>query len=104
MKIILNILSILCLLVITATCQNSDKITEENPNTMKVTGTIEQQGITTYQYGTHTISSDESYYALKSDAVELDNHLNKEVTITAEKIAGYPVDGGPDYLLVLKVE
>ncbi|HET8886595.1 MAG TPA: hypothetical protein VFM70_09625 [Salinimicrobium sp.] len=98
MKIVSFILS---LLFLTATCQNS---TEKNADKMQITGTIEQQGITTYQYGTHTISSEEESYALKSDAVNLDNYLNQEVTITAEKITGYPVDGGPEYLLVLEVE
>lgn len=78
--------------------------TSVNNDTMKVTGTIEPQGITSYQYGTHTLSNEDIFYALKSDSVDLNDYLNQEVTITAEKIEGYPVDGGPEFLLVLKVD
>lgn len=77
--------------------------TSVNNDDIKVTGIIEEQGITSYQYGTHTLSNDDTFYALKSDVVDLNNYLNKEVSITAEKIEGYPVDGGPEFLLVLEV-
>lgn len=70
---------------------------------MELTGTIQQQGITSYQYGTHTLSNDNTFYALKSEAVNLDDYVDEEVTILAEKIEGYPVDGGPEYLLVLEI-
>lgn len=70
---------------------------------MEVTGTIEQQGMTSYQYGTHTLTNDETFYALKSEKVDLDEYVGQKVTVTAEKIQGYPVDGGPEYLMVLKV-
>lgn len=71
---------------------------------MEITGTIREQGITSYQYGTHTIETENNFYALKSEAVDLSKYLDQEVTIVAEKIEGYPVDGGPDYLLVLEVK
>ncbi len=70
---------------------------------MELTGTIQQQGITSYQYGTHTLSTDGTFYALKSEAVNLDDYTDQEVTILAKKIEGYPVDGGPEYLLVLEI-
>lgn len=70
---------------------------------MELTGTIQQQGITSYQYGTHTLSNDNTFYALRSEAVNLDDYVDEEVTILAEKIEGYPVDGGPEYLLVLEI-
>lgn len=111
MKVLLNLLAGLSLLFFTQTCSNST--TEEdgtasaviNQNTMKITGTIREQGMTTYQYGTHTITTaNDEFYALTSEAVNLDNYTNQEVTIVAEKIEGYPVDGGPDYLKVLEVK
>lgn len=103
MKLALNLLAGLSLLLTTATCNNS-MVTDQTPsNQMEVTGTIQPQGMTSYQYGTHTISNKETFYALKSEAVNLDDYLDQEVTIKAKKIAGYPVDGGPEYLLVLEV-
>lgn len=110
MKIITNIL-LFSLLLFTQTC--SDKNEEEVNSasatakeiTMEITGTIQEQGITSYQYGTHTITTiDDDFYALKSDAVDLNAYLDEEITIVAEKIAGYPLSGGPDYLLVLEVK
>ena len=98
------------LLLFTATCS---KIPEEegsasaiiNETSMEITGTIQEQGMTSYQYGTHTITTgNDEFYALKSEAVELESYVNKEVTIIAEKIEGYPVDGGPEYLMVLEVK
>lgn len=70
----------------------------------KYSGIIEATGITSYQYGTHTLKTEKEFYALKSDAVDLSEFEGESVTITAEKIEGYPVDGGPVYLKVNKVE
>ena len=49
-------------------------------------------------YGTHIISG----YALRSDLVNLDEFINRNVTISKSgyKIDGYPVDGGPVYIEV----
>lgn len=85
--------------IFTATCNS----TTTQENTMEITGNIEPQGITSYQYGTHTISNEEQFYAIRSEAVDLDDFIGKEVTIVAEKIEGYPLEGGPEYLLVLEV-
>ena len=71
---------------------------------MQLTGTIESQGITSYQYGTHTFNTEDEFYALKSDNFELDEFIGKEVTISGSKIEGYPVDGGPLYILVTDVK
>ncbi|MDX1603277.1 MAG: hypothetical protein R3209_09405 [Salinimicrobium sediminis] len=110
MKLLLNSFVAFLLLISVQTCNNTSETpntntTEVNSERMEITGTIEQQGMTSYQYGTHTITTaDDEYYALKSEAIELDNYLNEEVTIVAEKIEGYPLSGGPDYLLVLEVK
>ena len=67
---------------------------------IEVSGTIQKQGITTYQYGTHIISG----YAIRSSSIILDDYINKEVTIKGYKIDGYPVDGGPDYIEVEEIK
>ena len=75
---------------------------KDNPeaNNLEISGTIQKQGVTTYQYGTHTISG----YALRSSAVNLDDYINQYVTVVGYKIDGYPVDGGPDFIEVLRVK
>lgn len=67
-------------------------------------GKLEKQGFTTYQYGTHTITDGKKTYALRSAAVNLDKYASQEVTITATKIEGSPIEGGPEFLEVQSVE
>lgn len=71
---------------------------------MEIEGKIEQQGITSYQYGTHTITASDDFYALRSEKVNLDEYVGEEITIYAKKVEGYPVDNGPVYLEVEKVK
>jgi hypothetical protein len=81
-------------------CQ-SKKIASDQ---IEISGIIQKQGITTYQYGTHIINSNDKQYALKSSTIDLDNYLDRNVSIIGEKIAGYPIEGGPDYLEVVKIK
>lgn len=111
MKTLSSILMFSLLLFFTATCSEAAKEETDsepallNETAMEITGTIREQEITSYQYGTHTISTaNEEFYALKSETVDLNDYLQKEVTIIAEKIEGYPIEGGPEYLLVLEVK
>lgn len=87
------------LIFLNATCDRQN--TEEQ---MQLTGIIESQGMTSYQYGTHVLNSENEFYALKSENLDLDEFIGKEVTVSGSKIEGYPVDGGPDYILVTKVK
>jgi hypothetical protein len=73
-------------------------------NQIEVSGILQKQGITTYQYGTHIIISNDKQYALKSSTIDLNNYQKQYVTIIGEKIAGYPIEGGPEYLEVVKVK
>ncbi len=66
-------------------------------------GLLEKQTITSYQYGTHTISNKDVIYALRSSTINLDTYVNKTVTIKGSKVKGYPVDGGPEYIDVKEV-
>lgn len=56
------------------------------------------QGISSYEYETHTISSKDKTYALRSSTKNLDNYVNQTVTIKGNEIKGYPVDGRPEYI------
>lgn len=104
MKTIITYLLALPFFLFTATCNQSNKDGKEENDSVEVSGVIEQQGITSYQYGTHTLTNSETFYALKSETVDLDQYLNEEVTLIAKKISGYPLSGGPEYLMVLEVK
>jgi len=82
-----------------ATCDR-----EKTQEQMQLKGIIENQGITSYQYGTHVLNSEEDFYALKSEKLNLENFVGKMVLLSGSKIEGYPVDGGPDYILVTEVK
>ncbi|WP_037318025.1 hypothetical protein [Salegentibacter sp. Hel_I_6] len=94
--IFLSLVTIFILL--SSTCDR-----ENTEGQMQLTGTIESQGMTSYQYGTHILNSEEEFYALKSDNLNLDEFVGKQVNVSGSKIEGYPVDGGPDYILVTEV-
>lgn len=85
---------LICLLAIS--CDKDDI----NSKRIEIIGSIQKQGITTYQYGTHTISG----YALRSSSITLDDYINQNVTVIGYKIDGYPVDGGPDYIEVEEIK
>ena len=69
-----------------------------------IEGVIKKQGVTTYQYGSHVLKTDDKFYALRSKTVDLNNYIDQKVKLKGEKIEGYPVSGGPDFLLVKSVE
>lgn len=107
MKIILILTSIF-LFFLTSTCNNQKSKTDDKANTtsdlMEITGTIEPIGMTTWQYGTHTISNEEDFYALRSGKVDLQNYEGKKVTIKGEKVEGYPVENGPIFIEVTEIK
>ncbi|MBC8984196.1 hypothetical protein H9X96_00225 [Pedobacter sp. N36a] len=73
-------------------------------NTVTLTGKIEKTGMTTYQYGTHTIQADHKTYTLKSSSVDLNSFENKEVELVGTKVPGYPVENGPVLIEVSAVK
>lgn len=99
MKTLVYFFSGLVLILFAATC---NRATSQN-NGMTVTGTIQEQGMTSYQYGTHTLTNSDIFYAVKSDSINLNEYLNREVTVRVKPIEGYPLEGGPEYLHVLEV-
>ncbi|QDC44095.1 copper resistance protein NlpE N-terminal domain-containing protein [Methylophilus medardicus] len=79
-----------------------------------VQGVLEKRTISSWQYGTHQLTGDffqaeatamapRKVFALKSEQINLDPFLGQEVAITGKAIAGYPVDGGPDFIEVIAV-
>jgi hypothetical protein len=71
-----------------------------------LTGIIQKQGITTYQYGTHVLQDKDgkTRYALKSETVRLDDYIGKAVEVQGQLLDDYPVEGGPPYLLVTSIK
>jgi hypothetical protein len=69
-------------------------------------GIIKKAGTTSYMYGTHILinADGKTLYALKSDNLKLDDFVGKKVTVKGELVQGYPVDFGPNFLNVMRIE
>ena len=93
----MKLTAIAILLIIMTSCGNG------TDNTIRERGVINQQGITSYQYGSHTFTNDENFYALKSDKIDLDKYVDQEVLIIGE-LVHEGLSGGPKYYEVTKVE
>ena len=92
-------IGIMLLLLVQTGCgsMNSEKLKQYS-------GIIKPAGITTYQYGTHRLETKGAFYALRSDEIDLEKYEDQKVKVIATRIEGYPVDGGPVFLLVTKVK
>lgn len=81
---------------------------EPAQGTVVTTGVLEKPGVTTYMYGTHTITDEASgtSYALKSESVDLDSYVGQRVTVYGTPVPGYQngaIEGGPPLLDVTQV-
>jgi hypothetical protein len=83
-------------------CEKEESVPNESQ--IEIKGVIQEAGITSYQYGTHKIISNGKWYALKSSTINLNSYLDKEVTVWGDKVKGYPVDGGPEFIDVKRLE
>lgn len=81
---------------------NTSSTNEKHPFVFR--GLIEKPEMTSYMYGTHTISNDTKRYALQSKTIDLDRYIQKTVSIKGDSVKGYPVDGGPVLIDVKAVE
>lgn len=90
---------IISILFLISTACGTSRSDEDNT----YSGIMQPAGITSYQYGTHILKAENTFYALKSDNIELKDHEGKKVNLQAKKVEGYPVDGGPVYLNVTKI-
>src|SRR5687768_12560824 len=82
-------------------CSSLKKNTDAD--TVKLTGRIEQIGMTTFQYGTHLIKAKNKTYALKSTQINLDDYVDKSITLKGAKVSGYPLEGGPQLIEVSEI-
>lgn len=76
---------------------------------ISATGIVERPEMTTYMYGTHAITDEETGtpYALTSEDVDLDAYVGEEVTVYGAPVPGYEggqIEGGPALLEVGEVE
>ncbi len=76
---------------------------------ISATGIVEKPQMTTYMYGTHAITDEDSGtpYALTSEDVDLDAYVGQEVTIYGAPVPGYEggeIEGGPALLEVGEVQ
>ena len=68
-------------------------------------GTLAPLEMSIWQYGTHTFTTESrEFYAVKSETINLDEYLGKPVYILGDVIDGYPVDSGPIFVDIKKVQ
>lgn len=78
-------------------------------------GIVSKSENTSYQYGTHQLNgtlidgnpdtADKVIlFALKSDKIKLDDWIGKKVIVSGNKVEGYPIENGPDYIEVTAIE
>jgi hypothetical protein len=101
LKVLAILLTLLIVLPVAGLRANPNR-----PGEVRATGTIQKQGITSYMYGTHVLLDDNgrTLYALRSDTMDLNNYINRKVTVRGYLVKGYPIDSGPDYLNVKFIE
>jgi hypothetical protein len=92
-----KIVYLVCLLTFFIACSKDYNSAEES-------GVIKRQTYTTCKYGTHLLvdNNGQTKFALKSEKIDLNNYINKNVTISGPKQDG--IDGGPEYITVYKVK
>ena len=95
---------ILILSIFLAVLSSCTSMKDSNTTTrLTATGTVEKRGMTTYQYGTHILKTNDKTFALKA-GFDLDPYINKKVSIKGKKVKGYPLEGGPELVEVTLVK
>lgn len=97
-------LALVALVILLQACGSTKNSTEEVNTENTLFGKVDVAGMSTYMYGTHKFYTDDTFYAIRSKAYDLNEFVGKEVTIIYKKIEGYPVESGPEYLEVLKIK
>ena len=87
-----------------ASCTKEQLRVPETDYPFAFTGLLKKAGVSSYMYGTHTISTEGHTYAVRSTTINLNNYVNQNIKVKGEKIAGYPVDNGPEYIDVKAIE
>lgn len=71
---------------------------------LELTGTVEPIGITSFQYGSHKLMTEDSLFAIKSNNVDLMKYEFKTVNIQGILIKGYPIENGPVLIEVQSIQ
>lgn len=72
---------------------------------VKLSGVLVKPEVTAYMYGTHALeNTGQLSAALKSNSINLDAYVGKQVRITGKRVEGYPLEGGPDLIEVMDIE
>lgn len=98
---LLGCISLVFISLFTLSCKEDE---EAEPHTFEVEGVIREIGITTYQYGTHSIQGEFVTFALRSNSVDLNQYIGDTVIIIGSKVEGYPLEGGPELIEVKSVK
>lgn len=84
-------------------CQKENEV-QPDETLVSVSGIIRPiDYCTVYMYGSHTLETADSLFALESFTIDLNQYLEEPVTVSAKIIEGYPIDFGPVYLEVISV-
>jgi len=99
-------LAVLAVMVATALAIAAPVLAQESAAAV---GTLEKPEATTYMYGTHAITDEASdtFYALRSEAVDLDSYTGQRVAVYGTLVPGYEygqVEGGPPLVDVTSIE
>lgn len=119
-----QLLPVIVILLSTA-CRTPEQVTVIKKDTITIapaplpqltwSGRLAETGLTTWQYGTHTLTGVEFkdtivrpvksvLFAVKSSSIYLNSYNGKEVVLTGYYADGYPVDGGPPLIEVVSVK
>jgi hypothetical protein len=98
-KALVLVLSVVIAGLSSCSIVKSSSISED----VTLTGTIQEMGMTTFQYGSHKIKSADKTFALKSSKVQLADFTDKAVTLKGTKVVGYPIEGGPELIEVSSI-
>lgn len=68
-------------------------------------GTLEVLEMSNWMYGSHTLTTEDGeFYALKSDAIDLNDFNDQPVHLFGDEMEGYPLNNGPKLIDVKKVQ
>jgi hypothetical protein len=90
------------------------KISQTQTATSYWAGVLQKKEMSSYQYGTHVLNGkslsgnpnqQKTIFALKAGRkINLNKFAGKKVIITGKKIAGYPLESGPELIEVSAIE
>ena len=99
------LLASIVLVALVSSCKKANPDVSGTGDVITATGQLQLQGSTTYQYGTHTLTTSGATpvkYVLRSQAIDLDLYVGMTVTITATGSTNTP-EKGPELYTVTSI-